>query len=377
MALPRTYAGEGTRNPVSALLRVSAVQFSFRRRTLAVMRMIGTVASEVEAERFTAYLLTLKIDAFAEKSDASDAWLVWIEHDDLIDRGREELAAFTAAPGDPKYAVVSDANRIRREKQKAAERRQKNFTDVRTNWSGARRFATPVTLALVGLCVLTFLAVQGRDGMNRRVFSALLFQPPQISIDESGQPAGDFGAMIQSHEKSGWSLGTDAVRHGQIWRLFSPMLLHYGLGHIFFNMLWLLSMGGRLEARKGPLMMILVVLIGALVAHCGQAAWEIYRTPAPGAGAVGHDLFLFGVGFGGMSGVNYAIFGFLWIYGRLRPSDGLVLQPQDIGLALGWLVLCMTPLIPNVANAAHVMGLVAGVAMAWVYVRGLRGPRRT
>jgi GlpG protein len=39
---------------------------------------------------------------------------------------------------------------------------------------------------------------------------------------------------------------------------------------------------------------------------------------------------------------------------------------MNIVLMLVWLVVCMTPLIDNVANGAHVGGLVAGVLAALV-----------
>jgi GlpG protein len=339
------------------------------------MRMIGTVPGEDEAQQFTAYLLTQGIDAHAEKADTSNHWLIWVEHDDLIDRGRQELLAFNAAPGDPKYAVESDAARIRREKDRAAERRRKNYTDMRTKWSGVQQFATPVTIALVGLCVLIFLSSQG-ESRFLKALKALAFEPPAVaSLEDRDWTVQERLAWLQARSSNAYAEGTESIRHGQIWRLFTPMLMHGGFAHILFNMMWLLSMGGRLEARKGPLIMLAVVLIGGAIAHSSEAIWEIYsglrENPAAAA-----EIHQYGLPFLGMSGVNYAIFGFVWVYGRLRPADGLSVQPQDIGLAVGWLVICMLGFIGNIANAAHLMGLVAGVAMAWVYVRGLRGSRR-
>ena len=337
------------------------------------MRMIGTVPGEAEAERFTAYLLTLKIDAYSEKSETSGEWLVWVEHDDLIDRGREELALFKAAPDDPKYAVESQAGRIRREKEAAAQRRQKNYTDVRTSWSGVQRFSTPVTVAMVGLCGILFLLAQGRTPLAGRLYDAMLFEPARMNVSEDVDPEDTAALMAALGTPRGVIVSaTDGLRSGQLWRIWSPMFMHGNFMHILFNMMWLLSMGGRLEARKGPWVMLTVVLVGGLLAHVGQAAWMVQRLHGEFGPITGPAVDMIGLRFVGMSGVNYAIFGFLWIYGRLRPNDGLTLRPQDIGLALGWLVLCMTPLIPNVANAAHVMGLVAGVAMAWVYVRRTR-----
>jgi GlpG protein len=40
--------------------------------------------------------------------------------------------------------------------------------------------------------------------------------------------------------------------------------------------------------------------------------------------------------------------------------------PMNVVLMLGWLVACMTPLIPNVANGAHLGGLFAGMLAALI-----------
>ena len=367
-------------------IRPSALVIRHFFATLTTMRMIGTVPGETEAERFTAYLLTLKIDAYAEKSETSGEWLVWVEHDDLIDRGRDELALFKANPADPKYAVESQASRIRREKEAAALRRKKNYTDVRTSWSGVQRFAAPVTLALVAISVVTFLIVQGSETRAARVIGWVLFEPGVTGATEKRAVAKTkdsmkYVQMLQNlpskagNRRDAFAAATDAIRSGEVWRIWTPMFMHGGIGHIFFNMLLLLSWGGRIESRKGPWVLVAIVLVGGCIAHVGEAMWETLRLiehqpVAPAAAAL--KISVEGLRFFGMSGVNYAIFGFLWIYGRLRPHDGLTLQQQDVGLALGWLVICFTGWVGPIANAAHVMGLVAGVAMAWAYVRRTR-----
>jgi rhomboid protease GluP len=43
----------------------------------------------------------------------------------------------------------------------------------------------------------------------------------------------------------------DAIRAGELWRFFTPMLLHAGLWHIGFNMYALYSIGTGLEQRMG------------------------------------------------------------------------------------------------------------------------------
>ena len=52
--------------------------------------------------------------------------------------------------------------------------------------------------------------------------------------------------------------------------------------------------------------------------------------------------------------------------GRLTPHEGIGINSDTVTIMLAWLVICFTPLVPNVANAAHVAGLVVGVAIVWL-----------
>jgi GlpG protein len=37
---------------------------------------------------------------------------------------------------------------------------------------------------------------------------------------------------------------------------------------------------------------------------------------------------------------------------------------MNVVLMLGWLIVCMTPMVENVANGAHLGGLVSGILVA-------------
>jgi GlpG protein len=132
------------------------------------------------------------------------------------------------------------------------------------------------------------------------------------------------------------------VRHGEVWRLITPIFVHFGILHIVFNMLMLKDLGTMIEVRRGGWSLIGMV-IGFGIASNLLQYW--YNGPA----------------FGGMSGVLYGLFGYVWMRGRWDPSSGLYLPQQVVMSMMIWFVLCAVNIIPNVANAAHAGGLMAGI----------------
>jgi GlpG protein len=71
-----------------------------------------------------------------------------------------------------------------------------------------------------------------------------------------------------------------------------------------------------------------------------------------------------------MSGVDYGLLGFLWIRGKYDPRAGFELNPGSVKMMLIWLVLCYTGLMGSIANMAHTVGLLTG--MAWGYYTARR-----
>ena len=67
-------------------------------------------------------------------------------------------------------------------------------------------------------------------------------------------------------------------------------------------------------------------------------------------------------GFGGISGVVCGLFGYVWMKGLYEPEQGMILHPNSVTFGLLWIALCMTGVFGPIANAAHVVGLIAGVA---------------
>jgi len=155
-------------------------------------------------------------------------------------------------------------------------------------------------------------------------------------------------------EHRDWGAMLPEVRHGEIWRLFTPIFVHMSVAHILFNMLWLQDLGSMIEGRQGTLQLALLVIISAGLSNFAQ-------------------YYVSGPFFGGMSGVVYALLGYIWMRGKFDPGSGVFLHPSTVMMMLAWFVLCysplLTPVVGHVANTAHAVWLLVGVV--WGFLSSL------
>lgn len=280
------------------------------------MRQIGSLPDEKSARRFEDYLLTQGIRSTVE--EGREGWSIWIEDDDHLDRGRAELEQYRQSPQDARYDGTSAAQAIRADQQRRAVRRRENYVDYRTSWSRSVRSPTPLTIILVAVsCLLSVL----------------------LWLDLA---AGLLRYLWFSTAREGGLAGLVELRHGQVWRLITPIFLHANAMHLLFNMLWLIDLGGTIERRKKAWFLGLLALASAVFPNLAQYFWA-------------------GPAFLGMSGVVYGLFGYVWMKDRYAPDEGLALNPHTSFYMLAWLVVCMTGWLGPIANTAHVGGLVVGV----------------
>lgn len=287
------------------------------------MRMIGTIAKKNQARRFGDYLLVRGIrNQIEEESDGS--FSLWIHDDRQLPEAELLFADFQRDPEDEAYrGQGSSAEAIRVQEERL--NKKSRVIDVRTHWHRLDTSIGPVTGALILLSVgITLLAMVDRSNELLDYFFITRYDV--------------VGPYLE------WSSGLPEIRHGQLWRLITPIFIHSGILHIVFNMLWLKDLGSELERRLGPLYFCVFVLVAAALSNLGQ-------------------YLLDGPNFGGMSGVVYGLLGYCWIRGRYDPSSGLSLNQGVVTMMIFWFVLCWTGLIGNVANWAHTFGLLVG--MGW------------
>jgi len=204
------------------------------------MRCIGQIADESLARTFADYLYVKGIRNQVERA-REQLWEIWICEEDQIQQAADMLARFTANPADPEFAKKDAAARELRtaeeEDQKAYERRLKNRRHLFRPLSGYG--IGPLTFGLICISVVLYALLQYSDREHMM----------DLFITNFG--GGAFDRTLPE------------IRSGEVWRLLTPIFIHFGLLHIIFNMLWLRDLGSMIEARQTSLhLAILVVVIG-------------------------------------------------------------------------------------------------------------------
>jgi GlpG protein len=257
---------------------------------------------------FSNYLRSLGIQTELKKIPEED-YVIFCSQE-KIPQAKVEFDAFIKQPYNEKY-------------QQAAWDRGETVTLNADDFSLFNNFkdnflahAGMVTLLVFIACWLVFLGSE--LGWAQQIFNTLQFYP-RLSLD----------AFL-----------------AEPIRLLGPAFFHFSWLHIVFNTMWWWQLGGSIEKTLGKTTLINLLLISAIVSNLGQ-------------------FLVSGANFGGLSGVVYALVGFVWWFGYLAPERGLSLSKPIVGFLLFWLVLGFVDLLPvNVANTAHLLGLLSGCFLA-------------
>lgn len=355
------------------------------------MRLIGTLDNENQAHRFTAYLKQQGISTNCEVAfDAQTGHLsyhLWIHDEDQIHQAAGALDRFKNSPSAPEFNVVaprptpSEGGEIAAQQEKAA----------------APQIKAPITSFFLSLCILIFLLNWYQEAkiltsphpsgnlLMTPVTKALFFDLP-LQIDELENQQNEdkpFAVEIKEeaellnkmtfwHGAYDWFLdkmkGKDSsqdegplfykIRQGQFWRLFTPVLLHGGLLHILFNMIWLWVLGIPIEQRIGFLKTLLLTLILGIGSNVCQYL-------------MGGPFFL------GYSGIVVGLAGFIWAREKIAPWEGYPLTHSTIlflllfvggmfaiqFVAFGLQLFTNIAFSPNIANTGHISGGLIGMLL--------------
>ena len=148
--------------------------------------------------------------------------------------------------------------------------------------------------------------------------------------------------------------------YGEYYRLFTSMFLHFGIGHLFNNMLVLIFLGDTLEGTVGKIKYLIIYLGGGLMG----SFLSYYLALKNGSDTVA----------AGASGAVFAVIGALLYLvivnkGQLQEINGKRL------MLMASLSIYQGFASANVDNAAHVGGLMGGFILAIVLYRKPQTPK--
>ena len=297
------------------------------------MLRIGTLPSQELKEQFLGYLFTRGVGAQADLVD--DEWEIWALDEDRLDEVRQELAEFQKNPAAEKFQNLDkQISKIVQEKARKLKKANRAHVNARDKWDRPAWQNYPVTYGLIAISVLVVL-FGSKINLDWRLCDKTEPLMTKLYIVPIFDAAN--GGLVQLNVPP-----LTAVRQGQIWRLFTPMFIHFNPLHILFNMLWLKSLGVTIEQQRGKLRFLLMVLLIAGFSNVAQYFWS-------------------GPFFGGMSGVVFGLFGYIWMKGKTDPASGFYMPPNIVFMMLFWFVICMTGGFGPIANVAHGVGLVTGM----------------
>src|SRR6266853_1022949 len=258
------------------------------------MRLIGHLESETVARVFGDYLFVQGVENQIEFIKG-EGWGIWITEEEQIANASALFAEFRGNPDDPKYHTqATKAETLRAERAKSEEAWRNRLRNRRHLFRPLTGYGFgPLTFVFIAISIVVFF--RSRFGMDLEPIQSLFISP--FLIGDSYVPP---------------DLSLPEIRHGQIWRLFTPMFIHFNALHILFNMLWLRDLGSMIEGRQSSWHLAILVLVIAAGSNLAQFYFGHYPN------------------FGGMSGVVYGLLGYIWMRGRFDPASGLFVHQTTV-----------------------------------------------
>ena len=279
------------------------------------MRKIGHInKSDEKAKDILNVMAGANIEVQAEEE--GDQVEFWAMEDDELPKAKNLFGQVMSGSSDTVQALAQRGKSIQREKKVTLLKNEIKVKKHALVYSGQ---STRVTKFMMGLSIALFALASLRPDLGGSVFVALQL----------------------------WDVRTppwESLLDGQLWRLVTPMFLHFGLLHVLFNVWWMLDLGRMVESRLGSLRFLGLIMFISMPSHLVQG-------------------YFFGPTFGGLSGVVYGLLGYVWLRSKRDPHCGLELHPQTMMFMLIWLVLGFG-VLKNIANGVHVAGLVMGLLAA-------------
>lgn len=261
------------------------------------------------AHTFVDYMATKGVELRVELDQAGNSHLFLLDEDnpDKLALVKHEVTLFIANPYDKRYSDALWQSNLKKGTKKKVSSFPANYRLLPGLIIGG-----PVTLSITACCI--------------GVYVLLLFLGSRAILAYLGFPiSADFNS--------------------QVWRFITPIFIHFSLLHILFNLTWWWYLGGMVEKQRGKFKLIEITFIAGLLSNYAQ-------------------FIMSGPYFGGLSGIAYALMGYVWLYGERVRSSGLRLERIVVGIAVVWLCAGYVGILETMANTAHLVGLIVGLLLA-------------
>lgn len=351
------------------------------------MRLIGKLESESDAKRLSNYLkkkgIETSVDSDFDSMTGHISYHIWAHDEDQIEEALSEFDLFLKNEKDPKYELPKEPEK---ETEPLSEEEMLPLE---------KRKPAPFTTFIIALCFFIYIinlfqeipllkeGFQKQGILITKVQELLLFDiPPAFRALERVEAKGSSAILVDvdNLQRSSFFRGAydwvllklegkstlisegplfTSIREGQVWRSFTPAILHTSFLHILFNMIWVWILSRPIEVRIGLFRILVLSLIVGVFSNVLQ-----YLMSGP--------FFI------GYSGVVMGLAGFTWMRERLAPWEGYPLHKTTVLFLLifvgGMFLLQLSSFIlgifttlsfsPNIANTAHVSGAILGALLA-------------
>lgn len=172
------------------------------------------------------------------------------------------------------------------------------------------------------------------------IINVLIF----LYMDWTGNPTSP--DYMASHGGLSWQY---VISNGEYWRLITYMFLHYGVYHLFNNMVSLWLLGDYLEKLTGRIRLFIIYFLTGIIAGLISIGYNMQE-----------DIIIISVG---ASGAIFGIMGGLLFTALLYRKMGHVINYRRI-LFMSLISLYIGFASQGVDNAAHVGGFLSGICIA-------------
>jgi GlpG protein len=377
------------------------------------MRLIGTFETEKEAYSFYSFLLKEGIQNIYELAEEEKTgvkqYRIWVYDENDLETALEWLKRYRQNPIDPKFQGIDlplSSVPATPDYKEISQSENLKWRSVPSSRFKIRRFSLTVTHLIITTCAILFFwnnfqeaqifkkggplateialtllqqellfdypssyhAIEEMiDTVDLQSYKELKNLPPEanalLAKAESTPSWKGVFDFFMAAKKQGWQAAEaipmfEKIRQGQVWRFFTPCLMHAGFLHILFNMIWVWILSKQIEERMSKAKLCLMILMIGILSNTIQ-----YLVSGP--------YFL------GFSGVIVGMAGFIWMRQKKAPWEGYPLQKATF-LFLFFFILAMLAieiftfslqlfsviqLVPNIANTAHIVGGVTGILL--------------